>query len=274
MLCTLTAMAQQASRKLVNAEPDKHNQKVINRYNQCHANPGLYAGPELAMDFTAIFWVKENSVMSTPDIEVTIVKKRIGNPIYNDKEDRVYFVQIKNKTGQPIYVDRGNSFRIDSDSTRYCYYDPRKRVDSLHRERILTIPPHARRNLTDYRYIRTPKANYPEIVEYPEEFLWNMQAVGIRKGYVHRGESRIFTQDTTPFSRTFEICYSKESDFSTFSLARINCYIREIIGIYYPENYEYDILRDRRDIVGDDTYSITSWLPCYEASPSVPVIIR
>ena len=42
MLCTLTAMAQQTARKLVNAEPDKRNQKVINRYNQCHKSPDLY----------------------------------------------------------------------------------------------------------------------------------------------------------------------------------------------------------------------------------------
>ena len=263
MLCTLTAMAQQTSRKLVNAEPDKRNQKVINRYNQCHKSPDLYTDSPLSEDYTAIFWVDENSVMSTPDIEVTILKKRIKNAIYNDKEDRVYFIQIKNKTDQPIYIDRANSYRIDSDSTRYCYYDSHKRVDSLHRERVVTIPPRARKNLTDYRWIKNPQGNFVEIVEYPEEFLWNMQAVGISPGYLHRGDSRLFTEKTSPFSRTFQICYSKDQDFSTYSFAQINCYIHEIIAVYYPENYEYDILRSRHLILGDDEYSITSWLPLY-----------
>ena len=57
------------------------------------------------------------------------------------------------------------------------------------------------------------------------------------------------------------IYYSKEKDLSTYSLALVNCYIKEIIGYYYPETYEYDILSTH--IVGDDKYSITSWLPLY-----------
>ena len=273
MLCTLTVMAQQSTRKLVNVEPDKRNAKVINRYNHCQKSSNLYSSERLSKDFTAIFWVDENSLMSTPDVEVSIIKKRIKNAIYNDKEDRVFFIQIKNKTDQPIYIDRSQSFRIDSDGTRYCYYDPHKPLDSLHRERILTIPPRATKNLNDYRWIKTP-GGYVEIVEYPEEFLWNMKAVGITLGYVRWGESRLFTEKTTPFRRTFEICYSKAPDFSTYSHARINCYIHEIIGLYYPENYEYNILESRIVLVGDDRYSITSWLPCNESEPSVPVFVR
>lgn len=263
MLCTLTAMAQQASRKPVNAEPDKRNQKVISQYNRCNKSPNLYTEKELAKDFTAIFWVNENSVMSTPDIEVNILKKRIDNPLYNDKEDRVFFLQIKNKTGHTLYIDRSRCYRIDSDSTRYCYYDPHRRVDSLYRERFLVIPPHGKQNLTDYRFIKNPSGSYPEIVEYPEEFIWNMQAVGISRGYVHWGESRTFTEKNAPFSRTFEICYSSEEDFSACTLARISCYIHEIIGIYYPETYKYDVFKSRYVLVGDDEYSITSWLPLY-----------
>lgn len=85
MLCTLNAMAQQSPRNPVNAEPDKYNQKVISRYNRCNKSPNLYPEKELAKDFTAIFWVNENSVMSTTDIEVNILKKRIDNPLYSDK---------------------------------------------------------------------------------------------------------------------------------------------------------------------------------------------
>ena len=263
MLCSLVAMAQSATRKETTVEPDNRNQKIISRYNKCHKSVYMYPDERLSKDFTAIFWVDENSVMSTPDVEVTIVKKRIDNAIYDDKEDRVYFVQIKNKTDQPLYIDRGSSYRIDSDGTRYCYYDPHNPVDSLHKERVLTIPPRTTKNLTDYRWIKNPQSNLVEIVEYPEEFIWNLKAVGISVGYVHNGESRLFTEKTTPFRRTFQICYSKESDFSTYSLAQINCYIREIIGCYYPENYQYDKMQSRLLVEGVDEYSITSWLPLY-----------
>ena len=263
MLCSLAALAQSPTRKMVTVEPDEHNQKIIARYNRCRKNPNMYPRTPFSKDFTAIFWVAENSMMSNQDVEISIVKERIDNALYDDKEDRVYFVQIKNKTDYPIYIDRGCCFRIDSDSTRYYYYDPHNPVDSIYRERMVTIPPHEQKNLTDYRWIRNPQSNVVEIVEYPEEFLWNMDAVGISWGYLYIDESRLFTEKNSPFSRTFEICYSKEPDFSTYSLAQIICYIKEIIGCYYPENYRYDLLKNHYIIVGDDKYSITSWLPLY-----------
>ena len=263
MLCLLAATAQSATRSETAVKPDKNNQKIISQYNRCHKSIYMYPDQRLSKDFTAIFWVDENSVMSTPDIEVTIVKKRIDNAIYNDKEDRVYFVQIKNKTDQPIYIDRGSCYRTDSDGARHCYYDAHNPTDSLHKQRVLTIPPRATRNLTDYRWIRNPQNNIVEIVEYPEEFAWNLEAVGITVGYVHNGESRLFTEKTSPFRRTFQICYSKESDFATYSMAQINCYIREIIGCYYPENYQYDKMKSRLQVEGVDEYSITSWVPLY-----------
>ena len=175
----------------------------------------------------------------------------------------MYFVQIKNMTDQPIYIDRGSCYRTDSDGARHCYYDAHNPTDSLHKQRVLTIPPRATRNLTDYRWIRNPQTNIVEIVEYPEEFAWNLEAVGITVGYVHNGESRLFTEKTSPFRRTFQICYSKESDFATYSMAQINCYIREIIGCYYPENYQYDKMKSRLQVEGVDEYSITSWVPLY-----------
>lgn len=254
-------MAQQHPKRMLSAAPDKNNQKVIDRYNRCHKNAGMYPEAMKAKDFTAIFGVKTNSMMSNDDIEINFLKKRIDNAIYNDKEDRVYFVQIKNKTDQTIYIDRRYCFRIDSDGKRYCYYDPSNRTDTLYRKRVIAIPPHSKKNLTDYRWIRHKKGNYVEIVEYPEEFLWNLKAAGMYEGYVNYGESRTFTEDTSPFYRTFQILYSKDEDFSTYTLADINFYIKEIIGYYYPENYRYNILETF--LKGDDKYSITCWLPLY-----------
>ena len=268
LLCTTTAVAQQQSREMVYVGPDQYNQKVIRRYNRCHfrdelVQPLVRYGTK-AKDFTAIFGVKTNSLMSNDDIEINFLKKWVENPIYDDKEDRVYFVQIKNKTSDTIYIDRSHCYRMDSDGSRYCYYDAAKRPDTLSMKRMIAIPPHAKKNLTDYRWVKRKGGQYAEIVEYPEEFLWNMDATGMYEGYVNYGQVRYFTEDNSPFCRSFLIAYSKQEDFSRYSLALINFYIREIIGWYYPELIRDDIqnITESR-VTGEYKYSITSWMTLY-----------
>jgi hypothetical protein len=262
----MNALAQEMSQKMVYAGPDKKNQKVIDRYNHCHYRVTL--GQTLyrrkAKDFTAIFGVKTNSLMSNDDIEINFLKKWVDNPIYNDKEDRVYFVQIKNKTSDAIYIDRGRCFRMDSDGSKYCYYDSTKCADTLSTQRMFAIPPHDKRNLTDYRWVKSKGNNYVQIIEYPEEFLWNLDAAGMYEGYVCYDEVKTFTEDTSPFYRSFLIAYSKQPDFATYSIATINFYIREIIGWRYPESIKENvkIITESR-LTGDDKYSITSWIPLY-----------
>jgi len=265
LICTISLMAQKPVQKLAYVRPDKHNEKVIKRYNRCHLRaeleqPYVKVGIK-SKDLTAIFGVRANSLMSNDDIEINFLKKRIQNPIYNDKEDRVFFVVIKNKTDQTIYIDRSHCFRIDSDGTKYCYFDPNNRVDRESRERMIAIPPHGKRNLTDYRWVKNKTGNFVEIIEYPEEFLWSTAVAQMYEGYVHYGEAKRFTEEDSPYYRSFLISYSKEEDFSTYSLAMVNFYMKEIIGLYYPENYDYDVTTCV--LTGDDEYSITSWTRLY-----------
>ena len=129
---------------------------------------------------------------------------------------------------------------------------------------MLAIPPHGKRNLTDYRWVKRKGSNYVEFVEYPEEFLWNLKAAGMYEGFVNYEEVKSFTEDNSPFYRTFLIAYSKEADFTKYSLATINFYIREIIGWRYSEQIKENvkILTESR-LTGDEKYSITSWIPLY-----------
>jgi hypothetical protein len=256
------------AQQMVYVGPDKNNQKVIERYNRCHYRISLaqvlLSGSNKSKDFTAIFGVKTNSLMSNDDIEINFLKKWVDNPIYNDKEDRVYFVEIKNKTSDTIFIDRSHCFRMDSDGSRYCYYDSLKRQDMNSTKKMIVIPPHDKRNLTDYRWVKHADGNYVEIVEYPEEFLWNLNAAGMYEGYVCYDDVKTFTEENSPYYRTFLIAYSKEPDFATYSLATINFYIREIIGWRYPEVIRDDIKGiSRTRLTGEYKYSITSWLPLY-----------
>ena len=266
LLCSTTAVAQQQLQQMVYVGPDKKNQKVIDRYNRCHFRVTL--GQTLyrrkSKDFTAIFGVKNNSLMSNDDIEINFLKEWVDNPVYNDKEDRVYFVQIKNKTSDTIYIDRSRCFRMDSDGSRYCYYDSTKCADPLYTKRMIAIPPHDQRNLTDYRWVKREGSNYAEILEYPEEFLWNLNAAGLYEGFVCYDEVKTFTENNSPYYRSFLITYSKQADFATYSLATINCYIREIIGWRYSESIKENvrIVAESR-LTGEDKYCITSWMPLY-----------
>ena len=100
----------------IDVEPDKNNQKVIKRYNRFHITPYNLRGSSVG--FTAVFGVKKNSLMSTEDVEVNVVKRWVPDAAINDQDNRLYFVEIKNKTAQTIYIDKGNSFRIYNDSSR------------------------------------------------------------------------------------------------------------------------------------------------------------
>ena len=264
LLCSTTLVAQQ----MVYVGPDKNNQKVIRRYNRCHyrLTPAqvLLSHSGKSKDFTAIFGVKTNSLMSNDDVEINFLKKWVDDPIYNDKENRVYFVEIKNKTSDTIFIDRSRCFRMDSDGSRYCYYDSLKRQDANSTKKMLAIPPHGKRNLTDYRWVKHKEGNYVEIVESPEEFLWNLNAAGMYEGYVCYDDVKTFTEENSPYYRTFLIAYSKEPDFATYSLATINFYIREIIGWRYSEVIRDDIKEiSRTRLTGEYKYSITSWLALY-----------
>lgn len=268
ILCCLFCSTTLVAQKMVYVGPDDKNQKVIRRYNRCHyrLTPAqtLLSHSGKSKDFTAIFGVKTNSLMSNDDVEINFLKKWVDDPIYNDKENRVYFVEIKNKTSDTIFIDRSRCFRMDSDGSRYCYYDSLKRQDANSTKKMMAIPPHDKRNLTDYRWVKHADGNYIEIVEYPEEFLWNLNAAGMYEGFVNYDEVKYFTEENSPYYRTFLIAYSKEPDFATYSLAKINFYIREIIGWRYSEVIRDDIKEiSRTRLTGEYKYSITSWLPLY-----------
>lgn len=129
---------------------------------------------------------------------------------------------------------------------------------------MMAIPPHAKRNLTDYRWVKREGSNYAEILEYPEEFLWNLDAAGMYEGFVCYDEVKTFTENNSPYYRSFLITYSKQADFATYSLATINCYIREIIGWRYSESIKENvrIVAESR-LTGEDKYCITNWMALY-----------
>lgn len=255
-LMAMTLSVPLYAQNLVSATPDKNNQKVIKRYN-CYSHRQVSLGQSArAVGYTAVFGVKKNSVMSTDDVEVNVVKRWVQDAAIDDMENRMYFVEIKNKSDQTLYIDKSRCYRIYQDSTKYCYFDP-ERDDTSYIHRVIAIPPHKKKNLSDYQAVLIKSGKYPEvkIIDYPEDFQWDSKAAGICEGYLSDYEVRTFTEDNSPYYRTFEIAYSKDEDFSTYSLLTINFYMRQLIGCFYPELYRDN---DIFDLLGGDQYTITN----------------
>ena len=252
MLLPMISQAQQ----LLDATPDKNNQKVIKRYNYYSHRGASPSSTGRAIGYTAVFGVKRNSIMSTEDVEVNVVKRWVQDAAVDDMENRLYFVEIKNKTNKPLYIDKSHCYRIYHDGRKYCYYDP-ERDDTSLVQRVIVIPPHSKKNLSDYRAILTKKGPFPElkIIDYPEDFHWDAKVAGICEGFLSDYEVRTFTEDTSPYYRSFEITYSKDADFSTYSLLTINFYMRQLIGCFYPELYRENDIFDR---LGANQYTITN----------------
>ena len=209
-----------------------------------------------AIGYTAVFGVKENSIMSTDDAEVNVVKRWVQDAAVDDMENRMYFVEIKNKSDQTLYIDKSHCYRVYHNGKKYCYFNP-ERDDTTQIHRIIAIPPHGKKNLSDYRATLIKKKKYSElkIIDYPEDFHWDARVAGVCEGYLGDYEVRLFTEDKSPYYRTFVIAYSKDEDFSTYSLLTINFYMRQLIGCYYPELYRDNDIFDR---LGGNQYTITN----------------
>lgn len=251
MFCTISAMAQNAcsenydvladslvsasTRRLVNTMPSSNNDDIISKYNTFRWRSASSNGAD-AYAYTALFGVKSNSHMSNDDVEVRIVKRWMINPIYNDMEERVYFIEITNKSDKTIYIDKEHSYRIDKFEGKVPYFDPKKNADDAE-DKVLAIEPHSMKRLSDYRYV-IRQGGYAEFLEMPEDLSWPHRALGIKPGYMRKGEVRRYSEEDTPYCKSFRIVYSRNKDFSIYSLLTINCYIRELAAIFYPEVYE------------------------------------
>ena len=245
--------------EMIMAIPDKDNVKVIKRYNRYSHHPlSISNSPYSSVGYTAVFGVRENSIMSTDDVEVNFVKKWVPDPIYNDMDNRMYFVEIHNKTDQTIYIDKASCYRIYNKGAKHCYFTPNKNNKNS-AERIMAIPPHAKKNLCEYDAVLTnsKSGNFQElkIKDYPEDFHWDSRSAGIYKGFLQKFEVRTYSEDNSPYYRTYIITYSKDKDFSTYTLLPINFYMRQLIGNYYPELYQENDIFER---LGGDKYTITN----------------
>ena len=89
------------------------NSAIIAKYSKLYTPYRMTYKSKSAWNILAQFHPSPNSVLSNEDIEI----------FFKMPYTCLYEIWIKNKTNKPIYIDLGNTFRVDSDNLYRRYYD-------------------------------------------------------------------------------------------------------------------------------------------------------
>lgn len=105
-------------------------------------------------------------------------------------------------------------------------------------QRIIAIPPHAHKNLSENRWVETKKGNLFKDPSYKcIELAESFEYIRLKKGMVKSGEIIYYSEEDSPYTRDYIITYSKDENFSTYSTLRANVYLHQLIGNKSYLNY-------------------------------------
>ncbi len=266
-------------REVVNVKNSERNQTLLDLYNRNY-QPTVAIERKKAKEARqciSIYGIKENSLISNDEIEMRIERGKDKDP--NGGESICFFIILENKTDRNIYIDLGNSFRINEDGTFQCYYNTEQISATLggnsgggiglgsvagvlgvdgkigqlangvtlggmtnsavtktySMDRIIIIPPYAKKKLTDNKYLKVKKERFLsdadfEKVEQAENFR-DIISLKIPKGIVDIGKSAFFTEDQSPYQRKYIITYSANKSFQSYSTLNATVYLRQVIGV-------------------------------------------
>lgn len=289
-----------ATARLVNKAADSRNKEIIHRYNQLYSptkNVGTKNTP--ASYCFLIYGVSSSSLMSNEEVEVSIEKNVSQDiPFKYDLAYRYYTICIKNKTDRPIYIDKGNCFRVDNTGGSLCYFDISEQTSVTQgsgsgasvglggiagalgvggvvgsmaggvaigggrsfsssttyiEQRVITVPPHGTKNLTEEKWVQTKNGGFfsPDSwkrIEKAETFYFTLKGndnkqywwgpseyipssfFGLKKKSINCGEVITYNEMTSPWTRTYSLCYSTDEYFSSYSILSFKLYVHEIIG--------------------------------------------
>lgn len=130
---------------------------------------------------------------------------------------------------------------------------------TYNQQRILAIPPHSTKNLSEFKQVQIKKKKYKTISE--AEF-WSFYLFA-QRGIVKKGGYVSYTEDTTPYTNRYIITYSTSQDFSTYSALNTKVYARYIIGEFWS-----DSLCTKREKV---IKAIAKFIPDFGTNPCILV---
>ncbi len=284
---------------------DKKNDELLAIYNRIYQpTKKVRVNKSSASECIVIFGVKQKSILSNEDVEIRFVKDPDSHGSYriniSNKTNRTIYIDKGNcfrlnyKGETFCYYDTSEQTTINmgdgsgasiglgsvagalgvggtvgqiaggvivgggtSHSTSTTYSQ----------QRIIAIPPHGNKNLTEYKRVQTKEGNIWSESEYKtiettEEFLLNqcvenfwwyshVWEVQLPRGVVKNGEVKVFSENEIPWKREYFFTYSTEQDFKTYTTMNVEFFIHEIIGGAAGED-------NAKKIKDSDEYTINS----------------
>lgn len=114
------------------AKPDAKNQSIINKYNNYSARFAIDETPKKskALYWAGILAVDTSSIMSSKYLEASLIQSKSclmnGTWTHPWPFNGHYIIELKNKSNQTIYIDLGNTFRVDKNGKYKVYYDTKQ----------------------------------------------------------------------------------------------------------------------------------------------------
>ena len=111
-----------SSSKYIAKSPAANNAELIRKYKpEIRVTTKLSEKP--SKWFFPVMAVADSSVLSNEDIEVSIIPVTVCDQDQTVTYLLRYYLEIKNKTNNTIYIDKANTFRVYTDGSYKTYFD-------------------------------------------------------------------------------------------------------------------------------------------------------
>uniref|UniRef100_UPI004056D689 hypothetical protein n=1 Tax=Alistipes sp. TaxID=1872444 RepID=UPI004056D689 len=238
--------------------PDNNNSKYINDYSRVTGTEKTKPQKvSRAYVNTIKFGLTKSSIVSTSEVEVHFKPYTKGQ----------YDLIVKNKSNALVYVDLGNSFRVDSKGNTRCYYDGTNTMVSSSNSvggglslgaisNVLGITGplgtianglmvgggRSQQVSTSYaaqRVISIAPNGNGFVSQYRYDQAWISKGEYFGSSYEDdvyglpegcKGEMRYFNENNSPHKIDYYITYSTDPNFNTYQVMKFTLYISQVYG--------------------------------------------
>lgn len=269
-----------SSPKYIEKQADSRNAEIIAMYNKEYkTTKKLSTSKSPAKEYFLIFGVKSSSIMSNEDVEIKFIRKKCDEGYYvhyiniTNKSNKTIYIdkvncfRIGHDGSSYCYFDAskqltvnqgggsGGSLNLGSvagalgvggaigqiaGGVNVGGASTRSVSKSFSQQRIIAIPPHANKNLSEEKWVKIKSHEY-ESVEKAENFYYNCKSseIGLRRGMVNKGGSLIFYENDSPIKREYIITYSADETFQNYSSLKTELFLHQLIGTDYDYSSSY-----------------------------------
>lgn len=267
-----------SSSQYIAKSPAANNAELIRKYKpEIRVTTKLSEKP--SKWFFPIMAVADSSVLSNEDIEVSIIPVTVCDQDQTVTYLLRYYLEIKNKTNNTIYVDKANTFRVYTDGSYKTYFDATQINITKGRSSgvginlggitdVLGIGGTAgtlanstsvggtsqnavTKTYSQQRIIAIPPHATANLSEYKQEHVKGKHYEDIsdaefwkfylhdQRGFIKKGECIHYSEAESPYENKYHITYSSDADFSSYSTLSFKIYARYVIGAFWSSVLQY-----------------------------------